>query len=125
MDDVLLNETRREILTDYDKENSTHRSRKSRLKKSTDTVLGELIEIAQSPEIDNTDFFDPESVATLVYWLGNDPHHVDATAPAEGGQVPGGLMEFSDELETYRTRLYFEIDGKLRHFHRPESAPHD
>jgi hypothetical protein len=79
---VLITKGRAEILENYDSKNSTHRTRKYRLQKSTKTVLDELIEIAQSPNIDNTEVFDPNQIDRLIstlvgaYGLWPDPDHL-------------------------------------------------
>jgi hypothetical protein len=66
-DRVLLTDTRKDLLEgDYDSSNPTHRNRKHRLKESSKTALDELIQIAQSPIIDNTEIFETEQVASLA-----------------------------------------------------------
>jgi len=60
---VILTEKRREILDTYDPESSAHRNRLYQTKERTQTVLEELTEIAKSDNIDNSDVFDPGTLA--------------------------------------------------------------
>ncbi|ELZ38660.1 hypothetical protein C471_09505, partial [Halorubrum saccharovorum DSM 1137] len=61
---------------------------KSRIRTRTRTALDELIEGAQSPEIENRSVFDPEQLGILLYWVLN--------GPAMMGQ-PGGLVGTADQ----------------------------
>lgn len=88
---VLLTDARNQILEgEYDKENATHRKRKSRFRESTRTVLSELREIAQNPHIDNSEALPPDQVAALI----------------EALLVP--TIE-PDGYDDYRKELYFQL----------------
>lgn len=66
-DRVFLTETRRDVLAgDADLAESTIRSHKSRIRSRARTALAELIEVAESEEIENADVFEPQQLARLV-----------------------------------------------------------
>jgi hypothetical protein len=125
-DRVLLTDTRKDLLEgDYDSSNPTHRNRKHRLKESSKTALDELIQIAQSPIIDNTEIFETEQVARLTRaLLTPDVVHTEG-----GGLWPGTedlpdelTVTVSDEYQQYQDRLYVVLDDPM-HSYRDSRFP--
>lgn len=122
-DRVLLTDQREKVLNgDYDGSDAALRNQKSRLRKSSQTALQELIKVASSPAIDNPDVFDTEDVYTLVSLLLN----------GRGGLSHGDEIPHPDEVreqydsydaiawrprEDYRQELYVKLDGNLRNYH--------
>jgi len=69
-DRVILTERRKELLQgDYDSENSADRMALLRLRNSTQTNLEELIQIAQSPHVNNSETLPAEKVGQLLQAL--------------------------------------------------------
>jgi len=124
---VFLTDSRRDVLlgdTDHLTDQSLATA-KSRIRNRSRLALGELIEVAQSPAIDNEDVFEPEEVYTLISTLLN----------GSGGLVHGEEVPHPDELrdqydryeavawepyEDYVQELYMKIDGGLRERHTDE-----
>jgi len=110
VDNVFLTDTRREVLKgEYDGSPNNQRSHKSNIRKRADLALEELIEVAESDELDHTDFIDPDDVFRLLQaLLIPDRHHIDrdefTPTPTED--------QYTDEFRAYRDRLQKQM-GKL------------
>ena len=126
-DNIFLTENRRDVLageSDFSKKSLTNE--KSRVRTRARTAVDELIEVAQSTEVENRSVFDAEQIGTLLYWILNDP--------AMMGQ-PGGLIGTDDEppegvdadhytkipdgLQQYRHEVHSEAAQELLRIDRP------
>lgn len=117
---TFLTDERRAVLTgEYEGAENVERTHKSRIRARARSALDELIQVARSEEIENAKVFDPEKLATLVFWVYNDPSQ----------QPPGGLNAdiddwegFSNSFENYRRAVYVEIDQQMRKFNQPDEG---
>jgi hypothetical protein len=106
----LLTDRRREIISEeYDPSDASNRQLKWRLKKDTETTLKELVEIARSPTIDNSEFFDPgliEQLITALYTSGDfEPFRT----------FDGDRTEYSDKIH-YQLGLHNRLGRVNREF---------
>lgn len=127
-ENIFLTDTRRTVLENPDeldyKEESL-RVEKSRIKSRSRDAVDELIEVAQSPHIDNTAWVNPEKLATLLHalfipdfghieggGLATDPRRtdVDDTIPT---------ADYTDKYEDFQRRVYVAADSPL-HDYREE-----
>jgi hypothetical protein len=70
---AILTDKRRQVLRGKHKaENSTIRSHKSKIRQAGRDGIQDLIEIAESDEIDNEDVFDPEAIDRLLRAIVGD-----------------------------------------------------
>lgn len=99
-DHVFLTDTRKEVLKNYDSSDSNHRAHKSRIKNDARTALLELLALAATEEIDNSDIFEPKQVRALIQTLLTGP---------------GGLDPNEPDTE-YTNSLYVELDQALRNY---------
>jgi hypothetical protein len=129
-DDLFLTENRRDVLggtSEWSAASIT--TEKSRIRSKAGAALAELIEVAQSTEIENRSVFDPEEVGTLLYWILNDP----ALFPVEqrGGLIgtaddpPEGVSEeaytkIPNSLQQYRREIHSEAAQELLRIDHPE-----
>lgn len=110
MTDAFLTDERRAVLNaEYDGAANTERTHKSRIRVRSRQAIEELIEVAQSPEIDNRDVFDPDDLARLIDAL---------MAPRETTITPrwnyeGTPDEFRDEYD-HQLALWGRLDHTLR-----------
>jgi hypothetical protein len=119
-DRVLLTEKREKVLKgDYDGSDSALRNQKSRLRRSADTALGELTQIARSPHIDQWEAFDPEDVSTFLELLltPTAPEHTTTgglvTDPASEHESDAPMAEVTDEFQHYRDELLKEMGRQV------------
>ena len=106
---AFLTETRKGVLDgDWEGSDSTHRSHKSDIRQKSKAAIEELIEVAESREIDNKQVFDPEQIRHLLVAIAQ----------------PGGLVEdeYEHASEEFRNELYFEVNRFLLGF-QPEDSP--
>jgi len=120
-DNAFLTDRRREFLEgEYDLSRSKDRHLKKSLNDSTKTALEELIEVAQSPHIDNHEVFEPAQVAQLVEAVlrptQNDLEPVDEFVSVET------IEKYTDNHLTHCDRLYVELD-RLMHPYRDGRFP--
>ena len=115
-DNLFLTENRRDVLDGASEWSAASiTTEKSRIRSKAGAALKELIEVAQSTEIENRSVFDPGEVGTLLYWILNDP----AGMPLEDGALPGGLIGTSDEPpEDVPEEIYTQIPEKLQQYRR-------
>jgi hypothetical protein len=129
-EDLFLTENRRDVLdgsTNWADGSVT--TEKSRIRGKTKTAISELIEVAQSTEIENRSVFDPEQIGTLLYWILNDP----ALFPIEqrGGLIgtadepPEGVSEeaytkIPEDLQQYQREIHSEAAQELLRIDHPE-----
>lgn len=108
-DRVLLTEQRENVLAgEYDGSDAALRNQKSRLRKSSQTALQELTQVAESQHIDHTEVFDPGDVFRLLRALLT-PVYPDHYADHEDRS---GLMhekETTDEWTAYGSRLQVQM----------------
>lgn len=118
-DNAFLTDSRREVLdgtTDW--EQSSVRVEKSRIKKRAQVALDELIEVAESHEIDHTRAFDPDDVFRLLQalLLPNHRHHieniglVDDPDKEHADDLPDdAYAEHTGDFENYRNALQLQL----------------
>lgn len=104
---VFITESRRDVLEGNadDLTEQSLRNAKSRIRVRSRMALEELIEVAESPEIDQTTVFDPDDVFRLLRaLLQPDPDHTTTDI--------GGLIEeddYTDEFRAYSDRLQAQM----------------
>jgi len=109
-DRAFLTDKRRDVLNgEYEGADAALRNQKSRLRRTSSTALEELIEVAQSPEIDNGEVFDPDDIARLIDAL-MAPREATITPRWNYGGTPD---EFRDEYD-YQLALWGRLDHTLR-----------
>lgn len=102
IDNVFLTDNRRLYLDgEYEGSESASYTIKSRLKRRSEITLHELIEVANSPEIDNSDVFDPDDVAMFLWALMTDSAQQDTVGLVQPTESDG----YSDELAAYRRNI--------------------
>lgn len=128
-DNLFLTENRRDVLDGASEWSAASiTTEKSRIRSKAGAALKELIEVAQSTEIENRSVFDPGEVGTLLYWILNDP----ALFPVEqrGGLIgttddpPEGVSEeaytkIPDPLQQYRREVHSEAAQELLRIDHP------
>jgi len=108
---IFLTENRRDVLnSESDWSTQAVRNERSRIKNLARLALTELIEVAESPEIDNADVFDPDEMARLV-----DALMTGGTPITSRWKYDGTADEFRDEY-AYRLALWGQIDYTLREY---------
>ncbi|MUW15739.1 hypothetical protein GJ633_14740 [Halorubrum sp. CBA1125] len=124
---IFLTENRRDVLSgesDFSEKSITNE--KSRIRTRTRTALDELIEVAQSAEIENRSVFDPEQLGILLYWVLNDPAMMGFPGGFVGtsDEPPEGVDEdhytrIPDELQQYRSEVHSEAAQELLRVDQP------
>jgi hypothetical protein len=100
-DNIFLTETRREVLAgESDLSGKSLANEKSRIRTRARAALGELIEVAQSEEIENRNIFEPAQVGLLLGLLIDDP----AVMP------PGGLTDSPSDLSVPERHVEYRND---------------
>lgn len=112
---VILTEKRQQFLeNEYEGTDSARATMKSRLKSRSKIGFDDLVKVAQSDQIDNSDVFDPDAVASLFAALMIDPAQMDldrgGLRVGENYDVPADVddsivSEYSEELREYRREL--------------------
>jgi hypothetical protein len=123
-DRVLLTDERRDVLAgEYEGSGAALRNQKSRIRQSGDTALRELIEIADSPHVDQMEVFDQKLVAELVHTLvkPNWEHHYTEAEPGPGQH--GSTKERTDEWRAYRSGLLLALAEVVINEPDPEKDP--
>ena len=127
---VILTDNRRDVLAgESDWSDDAIINEKTRIRKRSRTALGELIEVAQSSEIENRSVFDPEQIGTLLYWILNDPAQFPIAdhgglvgtndEPPEG--VPeDAYLKIPEALQEYRQEGHSEAAQELLRIAHPE-----
>jgi len=111
-ENAFLTERRREYLDgDYDLSRSKDRHLKHSLKQSTGLALNELIEVAESHHIDNTEVFDPDEVFRLLRALLS-PRQEDLE-PDEFVHFVGP-EKYGSDFVAYADALYVQIDKVMK-----------
>ena len=121
-DNIFLTETRRAVLAGKsDLSGKSLANEKSRIRTRSRAALAELLEVAQSEEIENRDIFEPARVGLLVGLLLDD----SAVMP------PGGLSDHADgppDLSVperhieYRNDVHSEIASQLLQLKPPQQS---
>lgn len=119
-DSAFLTDSRREVLSgEYDGAESTLKSKKSHIRTRAQMAMDELIEVAQSAEIENESVFEPETIGTLIYWILNDPAQIDHVGGLVGtGEAPDDVPQdiwtkIPEELQQYRREVHSETAQEL------------
>lgn len=121
---VLLTDERNAVLAgEYDGSDAALRNQKSRIRRSSETALRELTEVAESPYIDQTTLFDPQAVVELVRALVRPTwnHHYEEVEAGPGQH--GSVKEKTDEFELYRSRLLLEMSKLVIEEPSPKADP--
>jgi hypothetical protein len=120
MPDTFLTESRREVLAgEWDGEPSTERTKKSQIRTRARAAVGELIEVADSPVIENNDVFEPEEVGRLLAAILNDPSQMPTAGgliveDAEESEAPDDVVtEMPESLRQYRQRVAGEASRPI------------
>lgn len=131
-ENIFLTETRRAVLDgESDLSGRSLENEKSRIRTRARAALDELIEVAQSNEIENRSVFEPETLGDLTYWILNDPSQFDqmgGIVAQEGEEIDAdeeAVARYTDELASYRRDVYAEVDGPLRSVRHPERGRFD
>jgi hypothetical protein len=115
---VILTEQRERLLSGkYEGSDTAERAQRHRLKNSTKVAIDELIQIAESPVLDNSDVFDPDDVFRLLRAL--------YTPSQDHLEEESGLIDHGDatpEYRAYTDRLYVQIDKVIRDYQTSEKA---
>jgi hypothetical protein len=98
---VLMTDAREEVLDgSYTGKETALRNQKSRLRASSRTALEELIQVAESRQIDNTEIFTPEQIYRLL----------DTLLTGQGGVIGDDIdPEKRAFSPSYRTELYAAV----------------
>ena len=121
---AFLTETRRAVLEgNYTGQENTYRTHKARIRARSQAALEELVEVAQSPYIDNTEAFDTENIAMLIHALFvPDFGHIEG-----GGLVTDPRADtdddtnyptasYEEDYQEFRDRLYVALDKPMREY---------
>lgn len=104
---MLLTEKREELLEgNYDSGDNADRMAKSRLHSSTNTAIQELVKIAESPYISNSEVFDPDDIFRLLRAL-LIPSNNEITD--EASALIGADAEVTDEYRAFNDRLRMQM----------------
>lgn len=106
---AFLTERRREYLNgDYNLDNSKDRHLKRSLEQGAQTALKELIEVANSPEIDNASVFDSQQVHLLLDALFRDGEQ--RLTPL--WDYDGDAADYNDEF-AYQKTLHSSLNQSM------------
>jgi hypothetical protein len=123
---AFLTDERRAVLAgDYDGSESVERTHKSRIRQRARSAIEELIEVAQSPVIENSDVFSPSQIGTLLFWIMHDP--AETTTPS-GGLLGLGIhedTEYSDDFIQYQRAVHSEVAQEIMKIDHPEQGRFD
>lgn len=109
---VFLTDERRTVLSgEYDGADSTERAHRSNIRARSRTALDELIEVAASPEIDNSEVFDPDQVFRLLRALLT-PRQEDLDDDEFVNFVTS--EKYGDDFIGYADRLYVNMDRVMK-----------
>jgi hypothetical protein len=129
MPDTFLTESRREVLAgEWDGEPSTERTKKSQIRTRARAAVGELIEVADSPVIENNDVFEPEEVGRLLAAILNDPSQMPTAGgliveDAEATDAPDDVVtEMPESLREYRQRVAGEASRPIMDALAPDDS---
>lgn len=107
---VFLTDARRAVLRDeFDGAASTEHSHRSRIRTRSRLALKELIEVAQSEEIENADVFDPGDIEALITAL----YTGDGFVPFR--IFDGSRQEYAQHI-AYQLDLHARLDRLTREF---------
>ena len=100
-DNLFLTENRRDVLDGASEWSAASiTTEKSRIRSKAGAALAELIEVAQSTEIENRSVFEPAQVGLLLGLLIDDP----AVMP------PGGLTDSPSDLSVPERHIEYRND---------------
>jgi hypothetical protein len=107
---IFLTENRRDVLnSESDWSTQAIRNERSRIKNLARIALTELIEVAESSEIENADIFEPDDVARLIDSLMAP----EGTAITPRWTYDGDADEYRDEY-AYQLALWGRLDHTMR-----------
>jgi hypothetical protein len=117
---IFLTDTRRDVLEgESDLSGGSLANEKSRIRTRARAAIDELIEVAQSEEIENASIFGPEKVGTLLFWITMDPSEID-----HGGLVEPTAMA-SDEFQYYRQHVAGQVAPSIMSIRNPNRGRFD
>lgn len=107
---IFLTDSRRDVLEGNanDLTEQSLRNAKSRIRVRSRLALEELTEVAESPEIENREVFDPDDVFLFLRALLLPDEYV----PIDG--------EPPEDYQEYRDRLHVQLDKLLRMRHEQD-----
>jgi hypothetical protein len=109
VDQVFLTDARRDVLRgESDRTGNSLSVEKSRIRERARLALSELIEVAESEEIDNADVFDPRDVSRLIAALLSGDEQVTPRWNFDGTDA-----EYRDRYE-YPVGLCWRLDHLVR-----------
>jgi hypothetical protein len=118
--DVFLTDKRTDVLNrEYEGSESVRRTHESRIRQRARTAISELIEVADSPVIDNADVFEPEEVGRLLAAILSDPSQMPTAGgliveDAEESEAPDDVVtEMPESLRQYRQRVAGEASRPI------------
>lgn len=128
---AFLTDERRAVLADdYDGSESVKRTHKSRIRERARSAVDELIEVAQSKEIENADVFEPAKIGTLLFWIMHDWSQTP-TGTTDGEESDGETpfapkeLDYPDEYEQYRKEVHSEVAQEIMKIDHPERGRFD
>jgi len=108
---AFLTDSRRNVLEGNadDLTEQSLRNAKSRIRVRARLALTELIEVANSDEIDQTEVFDPDDIFRLLSALlrSMNPEHIEGADEMVGGLI--GQDDYTDEFRAYSDRLQAQM----------------
>ena len=116
---VFLTDTRRNVLSsEFEGADSTLESHKSRIRSRSRMALSELVEVAESNEIDNEDVFDPREIHALLEALFGDleeiqPYHEAYHESAEARRSYFREYEYEKQLAEDISHIDTIYGGRL------------
>lgn len=124
---AFLTDERRAVLTgDYGGSENVERTHKSRIRQRANSAISELIEVAQSPVIENADVFDPAEIGTLLFWIMHDPSQTTTgglVGEVEDESLP--TVDYTDKFEQYRRAVHSEVAQEIMKIDHPERGRFD
>jgi hypothetical protein len=115
---VFLTDERTAVLNgEYTGSENTYRTHKSNIRQRAQTALKELIQVAASPEIENSDVFEPNDLARLIDSL-MVPKGQTLTPRWNFEGEPGEYREKYKYQFALQSRLDHTLDGYQEMLHR-------
>jgi hypothetical protein len=99
---------------------STVRDYRARIKRRTPAAIQELIAVAKSDAIDNTDVFDPMELAALIRAVLGDPSNIQPRWSYEDGSQH--ILDYNYQHDVYNA-LNPVLERYRTLLHRPDEPP--
>jgi hypothetical protein len=115
-ENIFLTDNRRNVLEgESDWSQKAIINEKGRIRTRADAALEELIEVAESPHVDNTQTFDPDDLFRFLQAvLTPDPEHVESGGLVGGADIDDDVPEdaqadVSDDFRHYRDHVQVQL----------------